>query len=344
MLKLNTILVPTDFSELSLESIPVAWELAREHQAEIVLVHACQHPSDLPVARKKLDELAHHLEPLPHRIEVAVASPVEFLYELAEDLERAMIVVPTHAWRGTDRQVLGSVTERLVSRVPCAILTVKSHRPFVRELEPSLPTLPDPTDVRGPELRMRPKSPDDFYFENQDRKLVAESRKAVARREARLHGQQSHAVQLRSLMVPVDFSKRSDQAVEVGVALAQHYGAELVLLHVLEDRAGGQGRPERESQRLEVARAQVEALRQRLVPASVSCETHVEHGPSADTIVNRAKRLDVDMVVMGSRGRRTLIGIPLGSTARVVVRRAPCAVLILKGPRATELIRHPQNP
>jgi universal stress protein A len=339
MLELKTILVPTDFSDFSLQAIPVAWELAREHGAEIVLAHACPYDCDLDVARRKLEEIGRRLAPLPYRTRIAVASPVEFLYDLAASLDRALMIVTTHAWRGTDRQLLGSVTERVISRIPCAILTIKSQRTMVRELEQPPVDPPNMAEVRGPELRQIPKSPDDFFFEKLDRKLVAASRAAALKKQEARHGRQTHIVELRSVLVPVDFSRRAEEAVVVGVALARHYGARMILLHVLEEGSGGRGRPEREARRLEVARAQLEALRDRMVP--VPCECLVDGGSAASVIVDQAERQDVDLVVMGSRGRRTVVGIPLGSTARVVVRRADRPVLILKGPKATELVRTP---
>ncbi len=341
MLEVKTLLVPTDFSEFSLHAIPVAWELAREHGAEIVLAHACPYDCDMEVARRKLLEIGRRLAPLPYRTRIAVASPVEFLFDLASSLDRALMVVTTHAWRGTDRQVLGSVTERVITRIPCAILTIKPQRTLVREVEEPHVAFPDLAEVRGPELRQIPKSPDDFFFEKLDRELVAASRAAARKRREARHGRQTHVIELGSVLVPVDFSRRAEEAVVVGVALARHYGARMILLHVLEERSGGRGRPEREARRLKVAKAQLEALRDRLVP--VPCECLVDGGPASKVIVEQAERQDVDLVVMGSRGRCTVVGIPLGSTARVVVRRADRPVLILKGPKATELVRGPAS-
>ncbi|MGI5844943.1 MAG: universal stress protein [Candidatus Xenobium sp.] len=291
----------------------------------------------MEVSRRKLEEIGQRLAPLPYQTRIEVASPVGFLYDLASSLEQALMIVTTHAWRGTDRRLLGSVTERVISRVPCAILTLKSQRTMVREIEKSPEPLPNLAEVRGPELRQVPKSPDDFFFERLDRKLVAASRAAAQKEKEARHGRQTHVIELRSLLVPVDFSRRAEQAVVVGVALARRYGAKLILLHVLEERSGGRGRPLREARRREVARAQLEALRDRLVP--VPCVCLVEGGSAAAVIVEQTERQEIDLVVMGSRGRRTVVGIPLGSTARVVVRRADSAVLILKGPNATELVR-----
>lgn len=337
MIDLKTVLVPTDFSELSLQALPYAWELARQHHAEIVLAHSCLHACDLDLVRKRLENLATLLDPLPHRIECRVAAPVDFLVELTSGMDRALMILVTHAFRGTDRQVMGSVAERLVSRCPIAVLTLKTQRGFLRELEQQAEVLPDPAEVRGPELRARIKSRDDFFFEQQDRRLVAESREARRKEQVRHHGKQTHAIHMKSLLVPVDFSDRSERAVEVANELAREYGAEINLLHVLEEGLRGKGRPTREAQRLEVAREKLQEFKERLV--DVPCDIFVEGGTAASTIVDRAARLDVDLVVMASRGKRSLVGIPLGSTARSVVHRASCPVLTLKGPTAGQLLK-----
>ena len=135
MIDLKTVLVPTDFSELSLQALPYAWELARQHHAEIVLAHSCLHACDLDLVRKRLENLASLLDPLPHRIECRVSAPVDFLVDLTSGMDRALMILVTHAFRGTDRQIMGSVAERLVSRCPIAVLTLKTQRGFLRELE-----------------------------------------------------------------------------------------------------------------------------------------------------------------------------------------------------------------
>ena len=166
---------------------------------------------------------------------------------------------------------------------------------------------------------------------------MAEAREARRKEEVRHHGKQTHAIHLKSILVPVDFSDRSERAVEVANELASEYGAEINLLHVLEEGLRGKGRPTREAQRLEVAREKLQELKARLV--DVPCDIFVEGGPAASTIVDRAARLDVDLVVMASRGKRSLVGIPLGSTARSVVHRAACPVLTLQGPTAAQLFK-----
>ena len=57
-------------------------------------------------------------------------------------------------------------------------------------------------------------------------------------------------------------------------------------------------------------------------------EEHV--GPIADTILKHAKKLGVDMIVMGSRGTGALKGLFLGSVSSKVVAQSPVPVTIVR--------------
>jgi nucleotide-binding universal stress UspA family protein len=57
----------------------------------------------------------------------------------------------------------------------------------------------------------------------------------------------------------------------------------------------------------------------------------VDAGDPAEVIVALAESQKVDLIVQGTRGRRLVAGLPLGSTASAVVRRASCAVLTVRG-------------
>ena len=59
---------------------------------------------------------------------------------------------------------------------------------------------------------------------------------------------------------------------------------------------------------------------------------HVEQmeGDAPKIIVERAKALGVEMIIMGSRGRTGLARLVLGSTAEQVVKEAPCSVLVAR--------------
>ena len=65
---------------------------------------------------------------------------------------------------------------------------------------------------------------------------------------------------------------------------------------------------------------------------NVSCEIHTEfiEGSPAEAIIDVATTRKSDVIVMGSRGHGTLVGLLLGSTSQKVVAHAPCPVLIVR--------------
>ena len=58
-------------------------------------------------------------------------------------------------------------------------------------------------------------------------------------------------------------------------------------------------------------------------------------GEPADVIIDRAQALDAEMVIMGSRGRRGLARLVLGSVAEKVIRNSHCSVLVARTREAT---------
>ncbi len=56
-------------------------------------------------------------------------------------------------------------------------------------------------------------------------------------------------------------------------------------------------------------------------------------GPPADSIIERAKTIGADMIVMGSRGRKGIARLVLGSVAEKVIRGSHCSVLVAREPQ-----------
>ena len=137
----------------------------------------------------------------------------------------------------------------------------------------------------------------------------------------------------RRILVPIDFSAGSDAALEMAISLARDSGGSLVLVHVEIiplSAAGGEylyAMPEPPTEEL---LAKLDAV---AVPDShVPVERRLLAGDPADAIVRLAQTEDVDMIVMGTHGRRGLSRLLMGSVAETVVRAAPCPVLTVKQP------------
>jgi nucleotide-binding universal stress UspA family protein len=138
---------------------------------------------------------------------------------------------------------------------------------------------------------------------------------------------------IQHILIPVDFSTTSEAAVEYGFALAADIGARVTLLHVL--TPGVIALPEAtyvptEDERRQLVgatRAQLQALAFRRVRAGVHVSCVVVEGEPAETIRAFASAHEVDVIIMGTHGRRGLLHFILGSVAERVLRSAACPVL-----------------
>ncbi len=142
---------------------------------------------------------------------------------------------------------------------------------------------------------------------------------------------------IRRLLVPVDFSDCSLEAVEYAAALARQFSATVTLLHVLEPVTygldftllpiGGQ------EQNRKQAEARVAELATALQQKKVTATSQVLGGLPIDGVLRSAEALQSDVIVMGTHGRRGVSHLLLGSVVEGVMRRAPCPVLAVKSPK-----------
>jgi nucleotide-binding universal stress UspA family protein len=145
-------------------------------------------------------------------------------------------------------------------------------------------------------------------------------------------------VSIQSIMVPVDFSERSTVAAEFAVSLAEEYNAKLYVLHVNEpvhayayvyDYFPG------DFQQNMINRLTEELSN--VIPRDIKERLDVEEileegGPAHHIIVEKAKELGIDVIVIATHGRTGLAHVLLGSVAENVVRHAPCPVFVIRTP------------
>jgi nucleotide-binding universal stress UspA family protein len=138
------------------------------------------------------------------------------------------------------------------------------------------------------------------------------------------------------ILVAVDDSEFSEQALRFAAAHVPAQGAEIRVLHVLQPIAfsappqmAAAYAPELESQGKE-ARELVERAAAALRPKGFKVETAVEKGDIRLKIVDCAAEWNADLIVVGSHGRTGIPRVLLGSVAEFVARQAPCSVLIVR--------------
>jgi universal stress protein A len=148
------------------------------------------------------------------------------------------------------------------------------------------------------------------------------------------------------ILVPVDFSPSAGAALDYAAFLAGKHGAELTVLHVWEAQGhvgpdarsmlpiGAGGQPGWEHVRVEVRR-EVELFLGKAGIRPRGAAVRVEAGEPSDTILQVAKDVGADLVVMGTHGRTGLSRLLIGSVAEAVLRRSTCPVLTIRVPSKT---------
>lgn len=141
------------------------------------------------------------------------------------------------------------------------------------------------------------------------------------------------------ILVPIDFSPDSLHAVTYGGDLAKRLGAELVILHVVDQTylAGTRelyfANPEFAKildEQWRIANAQLDRAGADLQKHGHRCRTLMQRGVPAQVIVDTANDEGTDLIVMGTHGRTGLAHMLIGSVAERVVRSAHCPVLTLR--------------
>ena len=135
------------------------------------------------------------------------------------------------------------------------------------------------------------------------------------------------------ILVAVDHSEISDRALDAARDLALLSEGEVWVLHMREREVAVKTGVSLSDESMDEARAAVAAAVDKLTAAGVKAHGDVGttlFGYAARSIVDDAKEHDVDVIVMGSRGRGDLAGLILGSTAHKVIHLADRPVLIVR--------------
>lgn len=137
----------------------------------------------------------------------------------------------------------------------------------------------------------------------------------------------------KTILVPTDFSEASNAALEVALDLAAELGASIVLLHSFEipmlgvPDGGLVLTPDVTSRVLEGAKSGLDREVGRYTTRGVPLRSVVDQAEPWRSIVTKAEELGVDLIVMGTHGRRGLPRALLGSVAEKVVRTSPVPVM-----------------
>lgn len=136
------------------------------------------------------------------------------------------------------------------------------------------------------------------------------------------------------ILVPVDFSEHSQKALRYALAFASQFGAQVTLVHIVEQMvypgdwmypplAVTEFAPKKREQMLERLRAMDAG-------SGVKTQHIVRLGRAWQEVVEVAKELKSDLLILATHGYTGLKHVLLGSVAEKIVRHAPCPVLSVR--------------
>jgi nucleotide-binding universal stress UspA family protein len=298
---IRNILVPIDFSKISIRAIDTAKRLAHRFGAKVHLahVHHWQYPTDFmgpvlaagrpPVSfeEHRRETLAEELTTLAHKSGLEssathlIEGPSAFheICRLAQEIPADLIVMPTHGHTGLSHVFLGSTAERVVQHSPCPV------------------------------------------FVSRENAQALEGRFVSS---------------INAILVPVDFSGCSLDGLNYAISFADRAGAKVIVFHAvypgyiytsdglaLYDLSGLE----------KAAFKNAERQMREFVGAAkfgvVKFETAIALGPPAPEICSFAEQQNVDLIVTSTHGWTGLKHVMMGSIAEQIVRHAPCSVLVV---------------
>jgi nucleotide-binding universal stress UspA family protein len=299
---IRNILVPIDFSKMSIGAIKTARQLARRFHAIIHIAHvrrgdfatAFSAPSP-PIApfplmtyeqdteKRLLQELiglASEHGILSASCHVVGGGPAfDEICRLAQKIPADLIVMPTHGRTGLKHIFLGSTAERVVRHSPSPVLVVRERRRQSKT---------------GPRLTVK------------------------------------------RILVPVDFSECSQEGLQYAIGFANQFGARVMLLHAtyLGYIYSTEGTALYDVRGLQkAARENAERQMRKLVRAAkfgrVKYEIAFTEGSPVLDICAFAKEHNVDVMITSTHGLTGFQHVLIGSIAEKVVRHAPCSVLVV---------------
>lgn len=288
-MKLNHILVPTDFTEFSDAAIHCAVQFAQTLDARITLLHALtivdgavgeeagflDYDQIVQQQEKWIEErLTQQMEKIRREgVDAATAltrgvSPASAILEHIEQNGYGLVVVGTHGRSGFSKWFHGSVAEKIIRHSPIPVLTARCQ---------------PQSSVPG------------------------------------------------KILVPVDFSDHSLNALKISATLARKFGAQIECLHVIEQQLYPEFYHSSVESLLIIDPTLKESSLQHLKEFAVIPGTAIQHvvleGTTSRVIAQHAQEMGAGLIVMSTRGLTGLEHFLIGSTTERVVRIAPCPVL-----------------
>lgn len=150
---------------------------------------------------------------------------------------------------------------------------------------------------------------------------------------------------MKNILVPIDFSNHSQNALEVAATLSKRFDAQLILFHMIGISESVLSKSELEEQEeakyyLTLARNRLSSFIDQPYLTGLTIKTIIQNLKDFSEVAEVAQEKEVDLIVMGSHGTSGLKSFFVGSNTEKVVRTSHIPVLVIKKKRTSFNINH----
>lgn len=145
----------------------------------------------------------------------------------------------------------------------------------------------------------------------------------------------SFPFKIERIVVPLDFSNCSRKALQYAVPFARLHNATITLVYVVPTQYaigeyGGIDYSTIQHEACQQAEKQLMDFVRDELPRGVKTEAIIRLGSASEEVIDVARRLPADVIIMSTHGHSGLKHVFLGSVTEQVVRHAPCPVLVVR--------------
>ncbi len=141
---------------------------------------------------------------------------------------------------------------------------------------------------------------------------------------------------VKTILVPVDFSKNSIKILKDSVDVAKNFDAKLTAIYIVQSFEDYSGFfvphipiDQFQTDMFESAQKKMDNFIEDTLGTVDACDKFVAIGDVGEEIIKYADKIDAGMIVMGTHGYKGLERILFGSVAEQVVKNSPCPVLTI---------------
>lgn len=145
---------------------------------------------------------------------------------------------------------------------------------------------------------------------------------------------------MKHILIPYDFSAVGEQLLNVATDLAKPLGAKLWVVHVAAPdpdfvgfKVGPQYVRDHMADLLRQEHQDLQDITKRIGEQGIEAEALLVQGPTVDTLLEVAKRVQADLFVVGSHGRSALFRAFVGSVSEQLLKDSKIPVLVVPSPR-----------